>query len=218
MIKIVLGNSENKPSDLNWYKVLKTIENLFENYCCFEDIEVSDIKTPSIGSIFRNPLFVGQTGAGAERSNKSQASSCTYESMRGVLDGSLSLSQTESSTFIGESVSQTGANKNQHSLQRAQGILTIGNLSLDKSNPKGWSKEQVETVLLDNDVGVGLEEEQLQGFKIYASDLENVVDSLLSFRGDMEGKIEHACNILFTCSDFSVRQSIVSWVFTKLLE
>ncbi|EFC36147.1 predicted protein [Naegleria gruberi] len=78
-------------------------------------------------------------------------------------------------------------------LQKATGFLEISEFKLDKSKPKSWRREQMRMVLIDYDVGVGINEEDLQSKIVSGFDLENVVDTLIFFKGEKEEKIEHAC-------------------------
>ena len=102
-------------------------------------------------------------------------------------------------------------------LQRASGKLNIGDIQLDKSNPKSWKSDQIRILLTDTDVGVGFEEEQLKEVKVYGSDFEIVVDALLSYNGDKEAKIEHATKKL-NLTDSRVGEAITRWVFANLLD
>ena len=101
-------------------------------------------------------------------------------------------------------------------LQRAFGVLKVGDVELDKSKPKSWNSNQIQILLKDCDIGVGLDEEDILNTKLKGNGLENIVDALISFNGDKEAKIEHAVKEI-NCYPITAK-SIVRWAFSNLLE
>ena len=147
---------------------------------------------------------------------KKQKHDHTLKSNHSLNNENISLGQDREGIVISPST-QVISNHIAPTLKRAQGILTIGNLSLDKSKLKGWLKEQVRMVLLDTDVGVGLDEEDIQNTTLKGFQLEIVVDALYFFNGDVEAKIEHAV-AKFPISNWDAKVAVVRWVFKNLLE
>ena len=103
-------------------------------------------------------------------------------------------------------------------LQRVSGMLTIEEVSLDKSKPKVWTQDQIIVLLKDSDKGVGLSEKRIKDIDIEGSDIDNIVEALILANGDEEYKIEHASKeILQSVIHSGTRKSITRWVFRNLL-
>ena len=80
---------------------------------------------------------------------------------------------------------------------------------------KELEKEQIYTIMTDDDVGVGLNDSHLEQFKIEGIDIENIVDALISYEGNKEQKIGYVCTKLDGV--MNVREAIVRWIFNNLL-
>jgi len=100
-------------------------------------------------------------------------------------------------------------------LLRAEDVLIIQGVELNKNMPKTWTQEQLYMVLRDCTVGVGLDDEDIEKVNIKPIHFEIIVDALECFEGNAEQKKEYACNQLE--GEKYVRKAIVIWISKNLL-